>query len=142
MLLWAPDPRVPTTVNLPIRKSLMADPWRWNSELAGWASRAAPPALSAYNNAPRAAWKRPGEGLPSWIPVVLGLLPRRGLLGRLLAWTARRGAERLARKFIAGSNVHEALVSVNRLRARSLTFTVDLLGEATLTEAEAEKAQA
>src|SRR5262249_979164 len=47
-----------------------------------------------------------------------------------------------ARKFIAGSDVPEVTTAVERLRERSLAFTVDLLGEATVTEAEAEKAQA
>ena len=48
----------------------------------------------------------------------------------------------MARKFIAGSNIPEAVAAVSTLRGRSLAFTVDLLGEATVTEAEAEKAQA
>ena len=56
------------------------------------------------------------------------------MLGRLLARTAHRSAERLARKFIAGSNLTEALDAIARLRRRSLAFTVDRLGEATITE--------
>jgi RHH-type proline utilization regulon transcriptional repressor/proline dehydrogenase/delta 1-pyrroline-5-carboxylate dehydrogenase len=72
----------------------------------------------------------------------LPLLPTRGPLGALLAGVVRWSARRLARKFIAGSNIAEAVDAVARLRARSLAFTVDLLGEATITEAEAEKAQA
>jgi len=71
----------------------------------------------------------------------LGLLPRRGPIARLIAGTVRWGARRLARKFIAGSNIPEAVAAVSALRARSLAFTVDLLGEATITEVEAEKAQ-
>src|SRR5262249_55181029 len=50
-------------------------------------------------------------------------------------------AERLARRFIAGSNVSEALEAVARLRRSSQAFTVDLLGEATITEAEADRCQ-
>lgn len=79
-----------------------------------------------------------GENVPGWIRIGLRLLPASGLLAALVRWSARR----LARKFIAGSNVPEALNAVERLRGRSLAFTVDLLGEATVTEAEAEKAQA
>ncbi len=63
-------------------------------------------------------------------------LPRDGVLGGLLSRAARFNAERLARRFIAGSNVDEALATVARLRRRKLAFTVDLLGEATITEAE------
>jgi RHH-type proline utilization regulon transcriptional repressor/proline dehydrogenase/delta 1-pyrroline-5-carboxylate dehydrogenase len=83
-----------------------------------------------------------GDHLPGPARWALRALPARGLLGRLLADVVRRSARRLARKFIAGSNIPEALAAVSRLRSRSLAFTVDLLGEATITEAEAEKAQA
>ena len=69
------------------------------------------------------------------------MLPARGLGGRLLARAAKWNAEHLARRFIAGSNVEEALASVKRLREKSLGFTVDLLGEATITEAEADAVQ-
>jgi RHH-type proline utilization regulon transcriptional repressor/proline dehydrogenase/delta 1-pyrroline-5-carboxylate dehydrogenase len=78
------------------------------------------------------------EHVPGWIPFALRLLPASGLLAAFVRWSARR----LARKFIAGSNIPEAVEAVGRLRERSLAFTVDLLGEATVTEAEAEKAQA
>jgi RHH-type proline utilization regulon transcriptional repressor/proline dehydrogenase/delta 1-pyrroline-5-carboxylate dehydrogenase len=71
----------------------------------------------------------------------LAMLPRHGPVARLTAAAVRWGARRLARKFIAGSNIPEALTAVSALRGRSLTFTVDLLGEATITEAEAVKAQ-
>jgi RHH-type proline utilization regulon transcriptional repressor/proline dehydrogenase/delta 1-pyrroline-5-carboxylate dehydrogenase len=52
-------------------------------------------------------------------------------------WSARR----LARKFIAGSNIAEATAAIEQMRRVPLAFTVDLLGEATLTEAEAEWAK-
>jgi RHH-type proline utilization regulon transcriptional repressor/proline dehydrogenase/delta 1-pyrroline-5-carboxylate dehydrogenase len=82
-----------------------------------------------------------GDHLPAALRLALRWLPSRGLLGRLLAWSARFSAERLARKFIAGSNVPEALEAIDALRSRNLAFTVDLLGEATITEVEAERAQ-
>jgi RHH-type proline utilization regulon transcriptional repressor/proline dehydrogenase/delta 1-pyrroline-5-carboxylate dehydrogenase len=80
--------------------------------------------------------------LPGWLTFGLRWLPSDGLFGRLLAATARRSAERLARKFIAGSNLTEALDAIARMRRRSLAFTIDRLGEATITEREAEQAQA
>jgi RHH-type proline utilization regulon transcriptional repressor/proline dehydrogenase/delta 1-pyrroline-5-carboxylate dehydrogenase len=76
--------------------------------------------------------------VPGWIQTSLRWLPSSGVLGRLLAATARQSARRLARRFIAGSNLPEALDAVAELRQRNLAFTVDLLGEATITEAEAE----
>jgi RHH-type proline utilization regulon transcriptional repressor/proline dehydrogenase/delta 1-pyrroline-5-carboxylate dehydrogenase len=82
------------------------------------------------------------EHLPRWMRFGLRYLPENGFAGRVLAGAAYRNAERLARRFIAGSNVPEALVTIARLRRRSLTFTIDLLGEATITEAEADRYQA
>ncbi len=79
--------------------------------------------------------------LPPWMRFGLRYLPNDGFTGRLLARTAYRNAERLARRFIAGSNVAEALQTIARLRQRSLAFTIDLLGEAIITEAEAERYQ-
>jgi RHH-type proline utilization regulon transcriptional repressor/proline dehydrogenase/delta 1-pyrroline-5-carboxylate dehydrogenase len=81
------------------------------------------------------------EHLPGWMRLGLHYLPDNGTVGRLVAGTARRSATRLARRFIAGSNLDEALQAIGQLRARSLAFTVDLLGEATITEAEAEQYQ-
>jgi RHH-type transcriptional regulator, proline utilization regulon repressor / proline dehydrogenase / delta 1-pyrroline-5-carboxylate dehydrogenase len=79
--------------------------------------------------------------LPAWARAGLRWMPRDGLAGRLLARTARSNAQRLARRFIAGSNLNEALRAIARLRQRSLAFTVDLLGEAIITEVEAQRYQ-
>lgn len=75
--------------------------------------------------------------LPAWARLGVRALPRRGLASRVAAWTARKNAERLAKRFIAGSNIEQALRAIAKLRKRKLAFTVDLLGEATITEAEA-----
>jgi RHH-type proline utilization regulon transcriptional repressor/proline dehydrogenase/delta 1-pyrroline-5-carboxylate dehydrogenase len=80
--------------------------------------------------------------LPPWARFGLRWLPTNGWTGRLLAGTARRTAERLAHRFIAGRDLAETLRAITRLRHERLAFTVDLLGEATVTEAEAEKYQA
>jgi RHH-type proline utilization regulon transcriptional repressor/proline dehydrogenase/delta 1-pyrroline-5-carboxylate dehydrogenase len=81
------------------------------------------------------------EQLPWWARLGVRLLPKGGPGGRLLAKAARSNAETMARKFIAGSNVQEAVVAVERLRKQKLAFTVDLLGEATITEREADHVQ-
>src|SRR5918993_4648236 len=82
-----------------------------------------------------------GDAVPWWLRYGVRLLPAHGPGGRLLARAAKWNAEHLARRFIAGSNVEEAVQSVKRLREKSLAFTVDLLGEATITEAEADAVQ-
>jgi RHH-type proline utilization regulon transcriptional repressor/proline dehydrogenase/delta 1-pyrroline-5-carboxylate dehydrogenase len=79
--------------------------------------------------------------LPWWARWGTRFIPRSGLLGRALALASQRGAEQMARKFIAGSNVGEALDAVRRMRNRRLAFTIDLLGEATITETEADHVQ-
>jgi RHH-type proline utilization regulon transcriptional repressor/proline dehydrogenase/delta 1-pyrroline-5-carboxylate dehydrogenase len=79
--------------------------------------------------------------LPWWLQAGLNLLPHNGVAARVLAGSARASAGRLARKFIAGASLDEALRAVDGLRRRQLAFTVDLLGEATITEVEAQRYQ-
>lgn len=63
------------------------------------------------------------------------------VLGRALAMTARRNALRMARRFIAGTEVDEVLQTVGKLRRQGLAFTLDLLGEAIISEGEADAYQ-
>jgi RHH-type proline utilization regulon transcriptional repressor/proline dehydrogenase/delta 1-pyrroline-5-carboxylate dehydrogenase len=83
----------------------------------------------------------PGRKLPWWATAATRLIPRGGLAGRALAAATRFGSGMMARKFIAGTTVPEAVAAVARMRADGLTFTIDLLGEATITEAEADHVQ-
>src|SRR6516164_1556410 len=83
-----------------------------------------------------------GSSLPAWMRFGLNWLPENDLFGRVAAHGARWGTQRLARRFIAGTNIDEALHTIARMRQQSLAFTVDLLGEATITEAEADQCQA
>lgn len=55
----------------------------------------------------------------------------------LMASTVRAAMHGMASRFIGGSNVKEALHSVEALRRDGMAFTLDLLGEATVSEAEA-----
>jgi RHH-type proline utilization regulon transcriptional repressor/proline dehydrogenase/delta 1-pyrroline-5-carboxylate dehydrogenase len=83
-----------------------------------------------------------GSKLPGWMRFGLRVLPENGFLGRVMADSAQWGTRRLARRFIAGTTIDEALRSIAHMRRQSLAFTVDLLGEATITEVEAEACQA
>jgi RHH-type proline utilization regulon transcriptional repressor/proline dehydrogenase/delta 1-pyrroline-5-carboxylate dehydrogenase len=89
----------------------------------------------------REYFEEAGPALPGLARLGLRWLPANGLAARGLAWAARTNALRLARRFIAGNNIEQALAAIARLRRRKLAFTVDLLGEATITEAEAEQHQ-
>lgn len=63
------------------------------------------------------------------------------VLGRALAMTARRNALRMAQRFIAGTEVDEVLQTVGKLRKQGFAFTLDLLGEAIISEGEADAYQ-
>ncbi len=59
-------------------------------------------------------------------------------IGKMAASIAvRTGVTQMAKTFIAGENVKEIFQKVNDLRKKQMTFTVDILGEAVLSEKEA-----
>jgi RHH-type proline utilization regulon transcriptional repressor/proline dehydrogenase/delta 1-pyrroline-5-carboxylate dehydrogenase len=80
--------------------------------------------------------------LPMGLGHAVGLIPERGLLGRGLARLAKSNARRMARRFIAATDLPEAIAAVEAMRRRKLAFTIDLLGEAALSAGEAERYQA
>jgi len=59
------------------------------------------------------------------------------VLSRALAYNARQNALRMARRFIAGTRPEEVLTTLRRLRQQGYAFTLDLLGEAVISENEA-----
>ncbi|WZO96979.1 proline dehydrogenase family protein [Isosphaeraceae bacterium EP7] len=79
-----------------------------------------------------------GAKVPSWMNVAVDLAPEGSMRAELLAATATWAATNMARRFIAGSDPREALQTVLRLRQRGIGFTADLLGEAVISEAEAD----
>lgn len=60
------------------------------------------------------------------------------MIGRLLARFIRHNTSQLARRFIAGENPREVIQAVEVLRHQGMGFTLDLLGEAIITEKEAD----
>ncbi len=61
--------------------------------------------------------------------------------GPVLAALTRAQITGMARNFIAGANIVEAVAVIRRLRARGMTFTLDILGEVTVSEAESRRYQ-
>jgi RHH-type proline utilization regulon transcriptional repressor/proline dehydrogenase/delta 1-pyrroline-5-carboxylate dehydrogenase len=57
---------------------------------------------------------------------------------KLVAPMVRKNLELMAHRFIVGKNPEEGIRSLAKLRKKSVAFTVDLLGEATLSEKEAD----
>src|SRR5205809_5736474 len=64
-------------------------------------------------------------------------------LARILPWLSapllRWNVSETARQFIAGRNPHEVIATLRKRRAQKIGFTVDVLGEAVVSEAEADK---
>src|SRR5213596_3386323 len=67
-------------------------------------------------------------------------------VARLVPWISapilRWNVSEMARQFIAGRNPHEIIATLRKRRAQKIGFTVDVLGEAVVSEAEADKCAA
>jgi RHH-type proline utilization regulon transcriptional repressor/proline dehydrogenase/delta 1-pyrroline-5-carboxylate dehydrogenase len=63
------------------------------------------------------------------------------ITGKMLGRTIRTNIESMAQQFIIGDNTKEALNVLTKLRKNNFAFTVDILGEATVSKAEAEQYQ-
>jgi RHH-type proline utilization regulon transcriptional repressor/proline dehydrogenase/delta 1-pyrroline-5-carboxylate dehydrogenase len=61
-----------------------------------------------------------------------------GTVGKIVSRAARRNVMRMARRFIAGSSVGEVVAAIRGMRRRRLAVTLDALGEAVLTDREAD----
>lgn len=59
----------------------------------------------------------------------------------LMSQVAQEATSLMARRFIAGANAREAASAITRLRHASIAFTVDLLGEAVISDSEAQTYQ-
>ena len=64
-------------------------------------------------------------------------------VARLVPWISapvlRWNVSEMARQFIAGRNPHEVIATLRKRRAQKIGFTVDVLGEAVMSEAEADE---
>ena len=64
-------------------------------------------------------------------------------VARLVPWISapvlRWNVSEMARQFIAGRNPHEVIATLRKRRAQKIGFTVDVLGEAVVSEAEADE---
>ncbi len=79
-----------------------------------------------------------GDAVPWWLKLAMRMAPEGSDRADWLAASARFASGVMARKFIAGATPDEALQTVLALRRRKLAFTADLLGEAVISEAEAD----
>ncbi len=76
--------------------------------------------------------------LPAALKAMLNFANPDSMPGQVAATTVSTATETLAHKYIAGENIQKALKTIERLRKEKMAFTVDLLGEAVITEPEAQ----
>ncbi|HLO47651.1 MAG TPA: L-glutamate gamma-semialdehyde dehydrogenase [Kamptonema sp.] len=76
--------------------------------------------------------------LPEALKKLLNFANADSVPGQLAATTVAPAVETLAHKYIAGENIKQIIKTLERLRKDKMAFTVDLLGEAVITETEAQ----
>lgn len=80
-----------------------------------------------------------GTDAPRVMGIGIDLADRIPLGGRLSASVARRNITRMAHQFIVGTGPTDAVEGLHHLWRQGSAFTVDLLGEKTVTEVEADR---
>ncbi|MEM8720472.1 MAG: L-glutamate gamma-semialdehyde dehydrogenase [Cyanobacteria bacterium P01_G01_bin.39] len=75
--------------------------------------------------------------LPSALKGILNFSDPDSFPAQTAAATITKAVETLAYKYIAGENIAEVIKTIERLRKSGMTYTIDLLGEAVITETEA-----
>ncbi|MFQ3618274.1 MAG: proline dehydrogenase family protein, partial [Cyanobacteriota bacterium] len=76
--------------------------------------------------------------LPAALKGMLNFASPDSMPGQVAATTVSTAVETLAHKYIAGETVRQVIKTLEQLRKEKLCFTVDLLGEAVITEVEAQ----
>jgi RHH-type proline utilization regulon transcriptional repressor/proline dehydrogenase/delta 1-pyrroline-5-carboxylate dehydrogenase len=82
---------------------------------------------------------RPGQDVPAAFQWGLRAVSPRSPVARAAAAAVRRNVEGMAQRFIGGRGADDVLPALRELWDRDVAFTVDLLGEAALSEAECER---
>jgi RHH-type proline utilization regulon transcriptional repressor/proline dehydrogenase/delta 1-pyrroline-5-carboxylate dehydrogenase len=75
--------------------------------------------------------------IPRLIAGGVARISRKGFLPHITARVIRKGMESMARQFIAGRNPEDAQAALRSLREQGADFSVDLLGEAAVSDREA-----
>lgn len=75
--------------------------------------------------------------LPEALKKLLNFADAHSTPAQIAAGTVSKATEQLAFKYIAGETIAQVIKTVERLRKEKMGFTIDLLGEAVITESEA-----
>ncbi|BAU43231.1 L-glutamate gamma-semialdehyde dehydrogenase [Leptolyngbya sp. O-77] len=76
--------------------------------------------------------------LPAALKGMLNFASPDSMPGQVAATTVSTAVETLAHKYISGETIKQVIKTLEQLRKEKMCFTVDLLGEAVITEAEAQ----
>ena len=135
------------------RPTFLQRAW-WDDRIMAWAMRDEAVKVQMFRFVDVLPMLATGESvnrhLQEYLGSVRARLPRSARAGldlaralrpaaNALAVAARKGAAANARKFIAGSNVAEVLAAAAAERKRKRAFTLDILGEAVISEVEARR---
>ncbi len=131
----------------------MRDQMRWDDKLLGW-TMANPglrvqlfrfidclPALRSKAEIARHMQAYLSDAtveLPDALKSLLNFANADSLPGQVAATTVSTAVETLAQKYISGETIKQVIKTLERLRKEQMAFTVDLLGEAVITEMEAQ----
>ncbi|MEB3336018.1 MAG: proline dehydrogenase family protein, partial [Leptolyngbyaceae bacterium] len=131
----------------------MRDQMRWDDKLLGWAMSNPGlrvqlfrfidclPALRSKPEIARHLQEYLGDEtveLPGALKGMLNFANPDSVPGQLAATTVSTAVETLAHKYISGETIQQVIKTVERLRKDKMGFTIDLLGEAVITESEAQ----
>ena len=133
--------------------SKMKDQLKWDDKLLGWTMENPGlrvqmfrlidclPALTSKPEIARHLQEYLGDKsveVPQALKSLLNFADPESMPANVAATTLSGAVETLARKYVAGENLNQALKSIEKIRKQSMTFTMDLLGEAVVTEVEAQ----
>ncbi|RMF65049.1 MAG: L-glutamate gamma-semialdehyde dehydrogenase, partial [Cyanobacteria bacterium J069] len=76
--------------------------------------------------------------LPGALKGMLNFASPDSMPGQVAATTVSTAVETLAHKYISGETIKQVIKTLEQLRKEKMSFTVDLLGEAVITEVEAQ----
>ncbi|MFM2061968.1 MAG: L-glutamate gamma-semialdehyde dehydrogenase [Cyanobacteriota bacterium] len=76
--------------------------------------------------------------LPAALKGLLNFANPDSMPGQVAATTVETAVQTLAHKYISGENIQQVIKTVEKLRKEKMAFTIDLLGEAVITEMEAQ----
>jgi RHH-type transcriptional regulator, proline utilization regulon repressor / proline dehydrogenase / delta 1-pyrroline-5-carboxylate dehydrogenase len=79
------------------------------------------------------------HGMDGFVPMLQTGLRAAGIFPWLTAFILRRNVSGMARQFIAGKDGADVMKTLRRKRKENIGFTVDLLGEAVVSETEADE---